>query len=82
MRAMTGTTPLMEKLLSVAEVAARLNLSRARVNQLIDGGDLPATRIGRSFVVREADLEKVRHRPSPGRPPKTAAKKSKKGAAK
>jgi excisionase family DNA binding protein len=60
----------MEKLLSVAEVAARLKLTRQRVNQLIDSGDLPATRIGRSYVIREADLAKVKHRPSPGRPKK------------
>jgi len=66
----------MEKLLSVAEAATKLNLSCARVNQLIDSGDLPATRIGRSYVIREADLEKVKDRPAPGRP----TKKSKKGA--
>ena len=68
----------MEKLLSVAEAAARLNLSRARVNQLIDSGDLPATRIGRAFVIREVDLELVRERPPVGRPPKSAGEESKK----
>jgi excisionase family DNA binding protein len=72
----------MEKLLSVAEAATRLNLSRARVNQLIDSGDLPATRIGRSYVIRKVDLEKVKDRPAPGRPPKDAAKKAAKKAKK
>jgi len=65
----------MEKLLSVAEVAAKLGVHRTRINQLIDSGDLPAARIGRAYVIREADLEKVRKRPAPGRPPKDAAKK-------
>jgi excisionase family DNA binding protein len=77
---MTATSP-MEKLLSVAEAAAKLGVHRTRINQLIDSGDLPATRIGRSYVVREADLEKVKDRPAPGRPTKTGTKKaSKKGA--
>jgi excisionase family DNA binding protein len=74
---MTGIL-VMEKLLSVAEAAEKLSVHRTRINQLIDSGDLPATRIGRSYVIREADLEKVRNRPAPGRPP--ATKKSKKGA--
>jgi excisionase family DNA binding protein len=75
----------MEKLLSVAAAAALLGVHRTRINQLIDSGDLPATRIGRSYAIREADLEKVKDRPAPGRPTKEAgakkaAKKSKKGA--
>jgi excisionase family DNA binding protein len=63
-------TALMEKLFSVAEVAARLGLHRTRINQLIRGGSLPASRIGRSYVIREADLDLVKERGSPGRPPK------------
>jgi len=54
--------------LSVAEAASVLNVHRTRINQLIDTGKLPATRVGRSYVIREADLEAVRERPSPGRP--------------
>jgi excisionase family DNA binding protein len=75
---MTGTS-LMEKLLSVAEAAEKLGVHRTRINQLIDSGDLPATRIGRAYAIRETDLEKVKDRPAPGRPP---AKKAKKGSAK
>ena len=78
---MTGIS-LMEKLLSVAEAAEMLGVHRTRINQLIDSGDLPATRIGRSYVIREADLEKVKDRPAPGRPPKDAAKPAKKGGGK
>jgi len=70
----------MEKLLSVAEVAEKLGVHRTRINQLIDSGDLPATRIGRAYAIRETDLEKVKDRPAPGRPPKDTAKKWKKGA--
>jgi excisionase family DNA binding protein len=63
-------TAFMEKLLSVAEAAARLGLHRTRINQLIGSGALPASRIGRAYVIREADLELVKERGSPGRPPK------------
>lgn len=72
----------MEKLLSVAQAALALKVHRTRINQLIASGALPATRIGRSFVVRESDLEKVRHRQPRGRPKKTAKKTSKKGSVK
>jgi excisionase family DNA binding protein len=65
----------MEKLLSVAEAAEKLGAHRTRINQLIDSGDLPATRIGRSYVIREADLEKVKDRPAPGRPKEEAGAK-------
>lgn len=65
----------MEKLLSVADAADKLGVHRTRINQLIDSGDLPATRIGRSYVIREADLKKVKDRPAPGRPTKVAGAK-------
>lgn len=83
-----------ERLLSVAEVASVLAVHRTRINQLIDTGTLPATRIGRAYVIREADLETVKERPAPGRPKtpaaeaetkesetKTAGKKAKPGTA-
>ncbi len=70
--AMKGTA-FMEKLLSVAEVAARLGLHRTRINQLIRDGALPAGRIGRAYVIREDDLELVKERGSPGRRPKSRA---------
>jgi len=75
-----GGTLGTEKLLSVAEAAEKLGVHRTRINQLIGSGDLPATRIGRSYVIREADLEKVKDRPAPGRPPKDGTKTLKKGA--
>jgi excisionase family DNA binding protein len=60
-----------EKLLSVAKAAARLGLHRTRINQLIDSGDLPATMIGGRYVIHEDDLERVKERRPPGRPPRS-----------
>jgi excisionase family DNA binding protein len=59
-----------DKLLSVAEAATALDVHRTRINQLIDSGVLPATRIGRAYVIRENDLQLVKERPAPGRPKK------------
>jgi excisionase family DNA binding protein len=60
----------MEKLLSVAEAADSLGVHRTRVNQLIDGGALPAIRIGKAYAIQESDLELVRERAPRGRPSK------------
>ncbi len=61
------------KLLSVAEVAERLGVTRARINQFINEKRLPAQRIGRSFAVREEDLSLVENRKT-GRPSKPKSK--------
>lgn len=56
------------KLFSVAEAAAELGVTRARVNQLIDSGVLTAQKVGRSYVIGVEDLEKARQRNrNPGR---------------
>ena len=66
-------------MISVAEAAEKLGVHRTRINQMIDSGQLPALRIGRAYAVRVADLESVKERPSPGRPPlKVEAKSAKK----
>ncbi len=57
------------KLLSVIEAAAKLGVSRWRVNQFINEGRIPAQKIGRSYVIKESDLHLVEDRPT-GRPPK------------
>jgi excisionase family DNA binding protein len=41
------------KLLTVAEVAALMRVSKMTVYRLVHGGGLPAVRIGRSFRVPE-----------------------------
>lgn len=57
------------KLLSVAEAAEKLGVTRARVNQFISEGRLPAQRIGRAFVIREEYLSLIENRKT-GRPSK------------
>ncbi len=58
------------KLISVAEAAKILGVTRARVNQFITDKRLPAQRIGRSFAIREENLQLIQNRRT-GRPPKT-----------
>lgn len=46
--------PLSEvKLLTVAEVAAAMRVSKMTVYRLVHAGDLPAVRVGRSYRVSE-----------------------------
>lgn len=47
----------MGKLITVAEAAARLNLSKPTVYGMIDEGRLPGFRFGRSVRVDEDELE-------------------------
>jgi excisionase family DNA binding protein len=54
----------MPDLLSTQEAAARLGVSPRRVVALIDTGRLPAIRVGRSWVIRAADLAQVADRPN------------------
>lgn len=44
--------------LTVGEVAAQLRVSSMTVYRLINAGELPAVRIGRSFRLREEDLDR------------------------
>ena len=43
--------------LTIAEVAARMRVSKMTVYRLVHGGDLPAVRVGRSFRVLESDVD-------------------------
>ena len=63
------------KLLSVAEAAEKLGVTRGRVNQFITEGRLPAQRIGRSYAIKEADLDLIEKRQT-GRPPKVKGEKA------
>jgi excisionase family DNA binding protein len=43
---------------SVSEVKDYLGLSRSKVYQLVEGGDLPACRFGGSIRISRADIER------------------------
>lgn len=45
-----------EQLLSVSEAANYLGYSRQHVLRLINAGQIPAKRVGRSFVIKKTDL--------------------------
>lgn len=47
------------KMLTVKDVAAALDVSQATVRNLINAGDLPAVRVGRSIRVRPEAVEAV-----------------------
>ena len=44
------------KLMTVAEVAAVMRVSKMTVYRLVHNGELPAVRVGRSFRVSEDDV--------------------------
>jgi excisionase family DNA binding protein len=44
------------KFLTIAEVASVMRVSKMTVYRLVHGGELPAVRVGRSFRVRENDV--------------------------
>jgi len=60
----------MANLLTTYQVAKILGVNDSRVRQLIRGGLLPATKLGRDWVIDEHDLDKAVNRRRPGRPKK------------
>ncbi len=63
----------MEDLLTTREAAEILEISDARVRQLIYAGKLPSQKIGQMNLIKKSDLELVKERKT-GRPPKSAEK--------
>ena len=51
-----------ERLYSAAEAAEEVGISRVAIWYAIDDGRLPATRVGRNWVIRERDLMKFKQR--------------------
>ncbi len=49
----------MDELLTVSDVAALLKLNEQTVRNWIDGGKLPAIRIGRRVRIKQRDLEQL-----------------------
>ena len=59
--------PAMSKdVISVVDAAAVLGVSDRQVRKMIANGVLPATRLGRSHMIRRADLAKVPKERKPG----------------
>jgi len=46
------------RFVTVAEVAALLRVSNMTVYRLVQAGQLPAVRVGRSYRIREDDVDK------------------------
>lgn len=59
----------MEGYLTTDQAAKKLGVSIRRVVALINSGNLPSSRVGRSHVIKESDLKIVENRKT-GRPPK------------
>ncbi len=60
------------KLLNTKEASEKLNVSAIRIRQLIQQGRIPATKVGRDYVIQESDLKDLAERKN-GRPKKEAA---------
>jgi len=54
---------------TTTEAAARLGLTPRRVRALCAAGHLPAAKVGRDWIIAQADLDAFRPRKA-GRPPK------------
>jgi excisionase family DNA binding protein len=63
-----------ETLLDTTAAAEKLGISQRHCWSLIKSGLLPAQRVGRTYVIKESDLESVKDRPKVGRPKKTTKK--------
>ncbi len=59
-------------LITAAQAGEILGVTRHRVIQLITAGRLPAEKVGMQYLIKPADLEKVKDR-KPGRPVTTGA---------
>lgn len=46
------------RFVTVAEVAAQLRVSNMTVYRLVQSGELPAVRVGRSYRIREEDVDR------------------------
>lgn len=63
---MTDTTPIVEKLLTYKQAGALLGVTERTVWTLVDDGELPAIRFGRSVRIDPADLRKFINRNKTG----------------
>lgn len=54
----SSVSPSGPRFLTALEVAERMRVSKMTVYRLIRSGKLPAVRVGKSFRVREEDVDK------------------------
>lgn len=66
-----------EEVYTLVEAGERVNLSPNTLRAQIKNGVLPATKIGKTFVVRPKDLDRYMrdHAGRPGRPKKNAPRR-------
>ena len=57
-------------MITTEQAAESLGVSTRRVLQFITTGRLRARKIGRDWLIDPRNLDKLRHRPGPGRPRK------------
>lgn len=50
-------------MITTAQAAARLGITKRRVTALIKAGRLPAQKFGRDWMIQPKDLDKVKDRP-------------------
>lgn len=60
----------MAEYIDTKEAATILGVSYQRVYNMIIGGQIPAEKIGRSWLIKKGDLKKVKTYGKPGRPRK------------
>ena len=62
-------------MLTTAQVAELLDVTTRQVQHLIADGTIPATKMGRDYIIRRSDLSKVPKDRKPGPKPKPSKKK-------
>jgi excisionase family DNA binding protein len=63
-----------DKLMSVTEISEQAKISRQRILQIIESGDLKAQMVGRNYVIFQSDFDVwSSSRRETGRPKKVAA---------
>lgn len=55
-------------MLSIPQAAERLGVSRQAVFKLVKNGKLPATQVGRAWIIEEKDVNERIERKEEGRP--------------
>ncbi len=64
-----------DKLLSVADISKEADVSRQRILQIIEAGNLKAEKVGGNYIIRQSDFETwSSSRRDAGRPKKEAKK--------